>query len=370
MLKKEVFQGEALLLSKEEIASLITLGGDPEFEIYDEDGPVRAIDVLEEIYDLSYDELLHTPIGVDGSGDSVELRPRESTDPETYVRRVQALLMELEDSLRGWGYWISARGDKYPLGGHIHIGSHDGDVVDAIVYNRREIVSLLDTFIGWTLETSGPARGSYALRRAYEEKDWGFEYRTPPVSIYHHPKMVEITYKLVKGLVVELLSTPKVEVVINQKTGRPVFKEYTRFLTPAEARYFLTFSKRWQASREMDYEAWGLIPRPPRLTVVFNDDWLDERKEYFRSRILELFLGPRKMDLTIELYGLKRSRGFVFALPTAPNNLCLSEPPKDPHPYRGRVVVGLPWEVRMDEGFNLKEVEPFFDWLVDYLHEL
>ena len=60
---------------------------------------------------------------------------------------------------------------------------------------------------------------------AYEEKPHGWEYRTPPASIYGDFEVLRITYKLVKGLVEKLLREGELSYYVGKK-GIPPFDEY------------------------------------------------------------------------------------------------------------------------------------------------
>ena len=128
-----------------------------------------------------------TEIGVDGAGSQIELRPGAYTTPESIVTKIKTLIEQLPP--------VGIVGDRFPLGGHIHVGG--------IKYSR-EAIKLLDDFIGkLSAKTSGDARGSYKHLGAYETKPYGFEYRSPSSTWLHNPEIARITFKLTKQLMIE-----------------------------------------------------------------------------------------------------------------------------------------------------------------------
>ena len=221
----------------------ILLGGDPEFEVVDilsgEVIPARDVDLFWE-----GGESPSSVVGTDGCSGIAEIRPRACQTPEEYVREVMSIL----EFIKGRNSWIdlSVEGNTYPLGGHIHVGAKNALVRETLQANVRVFIEALDDFIGkLLLPTSGAARGRYAALSAYEEKPHGWEYRTPPASIYGDLEVLRIVYKLVKGLVEKLLREGEISYYVGKK-GIPPFKEYLAFLTEEEARYLLDFPKRWK----------------------------------------------------------------------------------------------------------------------------
>ncbi len=246
------------LLLREGFASLeppslekasILLGGDPEFEVVDTESgeiiPAYKVDLFEEGGDKPSSE-----VGTDGNEAIAEIRPRPCKTPEGYVRKVRSIL----ESIKREAPWIdlSVEGNKYPLGGHIHVGARD-DLTRRVLKEKVDVfIKALADFVGRViLPTSGAARGKYAKLFAYEIKPYGWEYRTPPASIYGDLEVLRITYKLTKGLVEKILRERKFSYQVG-KDGIPLFEEYLAFLSEEEARYFLDFPRRWKE---------GLVPR-------------------------------------------------------------------------------------------------------------
>jgi hypothetical protein len=229
--------------------STVLLGGDPEFEVVDvEEGeiiPAYRVDVFDEGGDIP-----SSKVGTDGNDSIAELRPDPCKTPEGYVREFRSILKFIKKKAP----WIdlSVEGNTYPLGGHIHVGAHEELARRVLKEKARVFIEALDDFVGKVLlPTSGDARGRYAALSAYEIKPHGWEYRTPPASIYGDLEVLRITYKLVKGLVEKLLRGEKLFYEV-EKGDIPPFEKYLAFLTEEEARYFLDFPRRWEE---------GLVPK-------------------------------------------------------------------------------------------------------------
>ncbi len=154
----------------------LTLGADPEFELVFGEEVIPARKILRE--DIA------VPWGViseDGSGHPLELRPKPSADPETLVRNVGRSLLSVP---RVMGVAPSTVGEKYPIGGHVHIGGAFSWA------SAEELVMAIDDLMGDLFHRLSPEvrlKEGYGRRGDWRKKDWGFEYRTPPASVWSHP---------------------------------------------------------------------------------------------------------------------------------------------------------------------------------------
>jgi len=336
----------------------ITLGGDPEFEVIWEGEVVPANSLL-----IFRDGDTDDPIGTDGAAHTAELRPDAAYSEEEYVENFLALLEEVKDE----GVLLSVQGDTYPLGGHIHIGSPDEYIVQVLQDEVERFVQVLDDFVGrLLLPTSGRARGSYKRLGAYEIKDYGWEYRTPPSSFYADLEMVRITYKLVKGLVETLLKEGEISYE-TLEDGRAKPEEYLRFLTKEEAEHFLAFPEKWAKG-----EIISLVPMGefPPVLFVFRDEWDDDKAWVFKEALKDL---PVERPVRIVLYGLAQRRGDYFTLPTAPEEWRLKEEfPKAPF-VKGAIPeiwVGIPYRFRKEEEIPEGLLDEFVSWVEEYLAQL
>ena len=182
----------------------VTIGCDPEFELVWDSVPVRPTEAYS-----SY----KAEIGVDGAGSQIELRPKPSADVGLVVLRLTEIMKRLKDP-------ISTIGDAVPLGGHIHIGIGKSSVP------TKDLLYLLDYFLGIpTIDLSGKARGHYKNQSAYECKDWGFEYRTPPSAIFSSPDFAYLSMLICQEVTRRYVN--KEEFVINET--RPTKQEYINY---------------------------------------------------------------------------------------------------------------------------------------------
>jgi hypothetical protein len=247
------------------------------------------------------------------------------------------------------------------------VGSSDREVVKILKDEVRKFIEVLDDFVGRVLlPTSGRARGSYAYLGAYETKDYGWEYRTPPSSYYADPRMVRIVYKLVKGLVETLLRNGEI-VYETLEDGRAKPSEYLRFLTKREAEYFLGFPERWAQGEVIPFV---LTRGVSRVLFTFRDEWDDDKKRVFKEALRDL---PVSRPIRLVLYGLAERRGDYFAIPTAAEEWVLKEEfPKEPFIDGAlpEIWVGIPYRFRRVEVISSDLLEELVSWVEEYLAQL
>jgi len=337
---------------------VLTLGGDPEFEVICDGEVVPADSLL-----IFRDGGTYDPIGTDGASYTAELRPNPAYSPEEYVENFLGLLEEVKSA----DVLLSVQGDRYALGGHIHIGSPDDYIVQVLQDEVERFVQVLDDFVGRVLlPTSGKARGEYKRLGAYEIKDYGWEYRTPPSSFYADLEMLRLTYKLTKGLVEELLRKGEISYE-TLEDGRAKPEEYLRFLTKEEAEYFLAFPEKWAKGEIIPLVPMGDIPP---VIFVFRDEWDDDKAWFFKEALNYL---PVERPVRIVLYGLAQRRGDYFALPTAPEEWRLKEDfPKVPFVEGAipEIWVGIPYRFRKVEEIPEGLLDEFVSWVEEYLAQL
>jgi len=337
---------------------VLTLGGDPEFEaVFDgEIVPANGLFIFR-------NGDTYNSIGTDGVSHTAELRPDAAYSPEEYVENFLALVEEVKEE----GVLLSVQGDTYALGGHIHVGSPDDYIVQVLQGEVERFVQVLDDFVGRVLlPTSGRARGEYKCLGAYEIKDYGWEYRTPPASFYADLEMVRITYKLTKGLVEALLREGELSYE-TLEDGRARPEEYFRFLTPQETEYFLAFPEKWARGEISPFVPMGDVPQ---VLFSFRDEWDADNAWVFKNALRDL---PVSRPIKLVLYGLAQHRGDYFALPTAPEEFRLKgDFPKVPF-IRGafpEVWVGIPYRFRKMEEIPPDLLDEFVSWVEEYLAQL
>lgn len=210
----------------------IQIGGDPEFEqlLYTQ----GRFAVTSPRRDLDHQNNGVGGIGLDGSHDQVELRPAPGKS-SVVVRNLRTLFRECERR----GIMLGVKGDRFPLGGHIHFSG--------VVWSERPLHLALDHFIGsYSIRHSGQARGHYgklakdASFGVIEAKPWGFEYRAPSASYLFNPQIAEIVYRLAYKLASRISSTRGITYEIDA-TGKATSDSLTMLIGRKSAEQFIAF---------------------------------------------------------------------------------------------------------------------------------
>ena len=277
---------------------LVSLGGDPEFELGSEsEFPIPASSYFP----------FSGEIGTDGCEEILELRPREGKNPKEFQSHFRRVLRRFKEEFPGLG--MSTKGDSYPLGGHIHFGIANWtelswetckEIIKRVVYRIDDYLG--DFFIDW----SGRARGSYASRNSYQDKDWGFEYRTPPAAIFASPQILDITLKAMWGIAKDSLNGES----FLAKTWIQVLRKY---ITDEEIDYMESF----RPPRGDVLEFWGFNPiRFPEIWVQYNpqDHFSRVFKDFVNKHLVPLL---KEIDVQIWFKGLHQKRGYVSGFPQA-----------------------------------------------------
>ena len=271
----------------------VTLGADPEFILKDDGKTVSASSVFNSVT---------APIGCDGEGTQLELRPTPSTQPQQVVRSIRQLLKEVSQH----GYEVSTNTPSYALGGHIHVG------VGGSLTPSKTLLKALDDFLGIPTRYLTCRRG-YGGCSNFETKPWGFEYRTPSAAIFSHPAVARIALKIVKNLV--KLAIQDKDVSYGEV---PQLQDYIKIckLTPKEAETFMIFTRNFQPSDNVlglwKVKKKNVARKTYPLTLHFNDEWDDTVRGFLVDKAFRCRL-PKPM--TITLFGLKASRGDVCTIP-------------------------------------------------------
>lgn len=307
---------------KEKTDFTITIGGDPEFELIDSDGSVVNAS-------YSNDFGIHEEfgnVGIDDSGYQVELRPSPGK-PEVVVENVRKLLESFNHHYGGY-FRLAASSDKYPCGGHIHIGV---DPLPDTTYYRK-LSNILDEFIGKnTIKLNGPARESgneynYGKIGDFRHQPYGMEYRTPPSAIWKNPNLTKVVLKLTYNLAINLANNLSLEF------PTPVEKEALMSvggLSEEEAvTFFQECAKPAPDNTECLLAAWKIerkVPKP-KIKVTFHDSWYGSVKSIL---IRELSRVGVSRDINLTFYGLKEDRGdvYTFEIPDMSGR-------RIPHPHK------------------------------------
>jgi len=224
----ELHKGEQVIVKLDADRKLCTTGCDPEFE-YLENGIAKRPSAMFKGSTPS------TEIGVDGSGLSVELRPKAFEKPSDLISYMIGIMERIPGEVG-----LSVAGNHAPLGGHVHIG------VGREYIPSTDLIWLLDSFLGKpVLDLSGSKRDSYKRTGQVREQPWGFEYRTPPSAIFAFPEIARIAVKICKVLTECYVNGQTME--INQPLQ---FEDYWNYagLIPKEYELWQGFLSQYRSS--------------------------------------------------------------------------------------------------------------------------
>jgi len=225
----ELHKGEQVIVKLDADRKLCTTGCDPEFEYLGNGIAKRPSRVFK-------GTTPNTEIGVDGSGLSVELRPKPFEKPSDMISYMIGIMERLPGEIG-----LSVAGNHFPLGGHVHIGVNNQEY-----HPSSDLIWLLDSFLGRpTVDLSGSMRGSYKHVGQVREQPWGYEYRTPPSAIFAFPEIARIAVKMCKVLTECYINGQTME--INQPLQ---FEDYWNYagLIPKEYELWQGFLAQYRSS--------------------------------------------------------------------------------------------------------------------------
>lgn len=323
---------------------VITLGADPEFEYIDSDTDkilhCREIGIQDRV--PMREGSSTGRIGIDGSGQQRELRPEPASTPEELITNFEKLIQAGLDEK-----W-SLKSEKYPCGGHIHLGG---------VEESREFGKLLDHYLYPLDALNSAARkrsgyGAWGSNDSVRKQDWGMEYRSPPVGWLASKELAMITLKIVKLAAEKHFGGDDVELTDN------IGKDLENLgITEDEVKtYFDEIDKYTREGLPRDFKvAWG-YKNPPRFVIEFRDSWNASVKKYI-TEIIKKMAVEEELDGRCVFYGLSSERGNVFSVVMAHmNGIDMPETYGFMPPLKigaGKNHVGMPASIRTD----IKEVK-------------
>jgi hypothetical protein len=318
------------------LISRISFGADPEFELVDR--WTKCIVPASEV--ISGGTSVNDKIGVDGSGAQVELRPDPSRSINKFILNVKSVLKEFANNYPY--YSLSTLGDRYPLGGHIHLSIP--------VYDW--VLKLLDNWVGSrVIDLSGEARGSYKRLGAYRAKPWGFEYRTLPAAIFLKPDVLKAVLVIMKRVL---------KAYFNGGVALyPVEEEIKRLRLERDWKVLDKFVNEYKELDKDVLKQWGILVRvKPSLELSFSDDWRGDVKDFVRG----LFFRKVGKSLMKKLNGKGIYRVVFFGFRKERGEVCnfdslVFRKIDFSYSVSGGVAFGFPWVVRMpiEFGEELKE---------------
>ena len=306
----------------------VLIGADPEFELIRNGKIVEASDL---IYD---DDECSNPIGLDGSGDQVEIRPKPGS-PRKVIKNIRTLIKEFSDEYKNCD--LTDSGDMYPLGGHIHVG------IGEKYYPPSSLITLLDDFIGRpTTNLSGEARDGYGDLGDVRAQPHGFEYRTPPASIFSNPMVAYCSLEATRNLCNKFFNEETFEYSLDiEQNGIPCPQDYVKYcgLTEKQANYFVDFLYNYVPAKSIR-ASWKLPPAEvteeeentsSNVTVEFRDRWASSARHEMNlvvEQIVNSHIVPSDIELHMVFYGLNRNRGYnASSINAIPFLVAIESPP-------------------------------------------
>jgi hypothetical protein len=303
-------------------------GADPEFELVDR--RTRRIVPADEV--ISGGTSVNDKIGVDGLGSQVELRPDPSENINRFILNVKSVLKDFAHSYPC--YSLLVKGDRYSLGGHIHIS----------IPPFAPVLKLLDNWVGsHVIELSGGARGSYKRLGAYETKPWGFEYRTPPAAIFLKPDVLKAVLVIMKGVLKAYFNGGVALYPVEEEIKRLGLERYWEVLDKFINDYAeldKDILRQWRVSVKVE----------PKVELSFGDDWKGEVKNFvknlFFKRVSKRLMKRlnEKGIYRVVFFGLRKERGEVCNFESSVfRRIDFS------YSVSRGIAFGFPWSIRMPD---------------------
>lgn len=203
----------------------VKYGSDPEFELLDSETltPLCAAAIPDYFRPRNWTS---SPIGLDGEGNQIELRPAAANTPEELADKIKELLKTCP-------YPLGFTGNRYACGCHIHVG------VGQSYMPPEDLLNLFHLFLGKPAKVlNGQARRDYARLdyRPLEVKPHGFEYRSAPAAIIQTPRFFALCARIIGRLTEHYISGDVIEV-----NDTPDFEDYFNFcgFSLDDYKYFL-----------------------------------------------------------------------------------------------------------------------------------
>lgn len=231
----------------------ITLGCDPEFEECQLKGEYKPIKTTYHSH--------CNKIGGDG-GTQLELRPEAHSTPMELIKDLRALVKKCPP--------ISTKGDKFSLGGHIHIGGLTSIVEGQKV--PKELLEVLDAFIGIpTSWANGKARGEFAKLGQVELKPHGFEYRSPSSAWMDNPKIATLTFQFIREIISRACSKAGFEYEVYENLPScPKDEGVPKITGLATVKSYLPLH---YGKTEKDIKEWMGFFREKKMKPTCNENW-------------------------------------------------------------------------------------------------
>jgi len=323
----------------------VTVGADPEAEIVSDGQVVRANEYMQRS-NHSVDP--NCEIGMDGSGCPAEFRPKPADDADKLTGNMMSIFRQWANLYPSLG--LCGKGDRYAIGCHIHFGIKSLSANQFIQFNpQRDLLNTLDMFLAKPMwHMNGQARGGYASFSAYENKRYGFEYRSMPGGILSHPEMFDLCVKIGQKIVDKYVNS---EPITYEQNGATEEDYLALGLSKDEYVKFLNFRSQWGNMSKDILQNWlqksaaPIAPTRAPADIVMTDEWSPEISRRFRER-LDSFTRTMGGGLRLRFFGYAAKRGFFGDLEIEGMVAAHNEPAYDSG--ANVLSIGLPWNVRND----------------------
>jgi len=329
-------------------ASQFTFGADPEFLFWERRGKnfISAYEVLHDRFGECDLNSSRCQIGVDGHQSTGELRPAAAKSFMGLYSNLKDLLETINNKYQE--YDVDLTGESEPIGFHFHFGHH----YFKNNKNAQNFVKVLDYYFGknlYDLNSTRRKNSGYERLGAYENKRYGFEYRTLPAMIYHDPDIFKIISKAMNKLAIKFLKGESLDINTRERANADDFlKLITRDEYEKLDNFVTAMSKPENRKKEQGrtLEYWCKEKRTMQsyAPTFSGDEFYDEIKSFIRQHKLKT-LGE------FHYYGIGNSKGSVIAhnfpikISGYENIIESLENPK----YHQKKMIGIPYCLRTSD---------------------
>ena len=354
---RKTLESEGVPLQKEEKVKVeyeqvdITLGADPEFEVFNNEGIMNASG-HHYLGNLHSPTSSQTPLGLDGAGTVAELRPAPADSPYELVYNLSTIMKEAEQHSINF----TTKGDTHATGGHIHAGFSSGENN----FPDKNLEYLLSVLLLNPVKClNGKARGSYASRTPFESKPYGFEYRLLPAAIFENPVMAYLTLKIFKGIVDDYFSGKTI--TISQRNS---YKNYKNWISEKEYKDWNTMIKTLRSHERPIMNCVGfwidnpeiINPTAPKNVSYSSDIFFSEVREHLSREF-------NQYNQKIVFFGLSRDRGNVVFNIEVEGYKSIDYNVRDSN----SLYIGLPYDIRRPEYLE-NDSQPVPQNFIDAIH--
>jgi len=381
-----------------------TIGMDPELEIFDRWGFIRASNFLSGVNDV---------VGTDGNSQIAEIRPNYSDNAIKLADNIEKAITKLkfrcDKYFSGKEYIIRVgHGKRCSLGGHVHLGISN---MNTELCEAFDIATLLLANLYKDEFYELRVNSSYGKLSDIRNQTWGAEYRTPPSFILNR-EITEGILCIYHSLSIDVANNE----LKNNKYYKRLSKWFKNYKTAIRTNYnagnFLKFGYKMKTIRkmimdtsrykeDMDYririnnilniiekggkideendviEEWKLKDKYQKIKILLyklsDDELIGDLKLTGANMLVNSKSEKKYKGFPIKIFGLKKSRNIDFStnsrelylimkkyIKSNKKNWCLKEE-KISESGTG-YEIGLGYKIRQEE---IREIEKLLNYVVN-----